>query len=156
MTLAISIGIISSLIATTIFVIMSELVRKVIFPWYRDLTYRGVRIDGEWEIMDSEDSELERDQNLKFSLVQKAENISGTYSHIVNDLREDYKIVGRIRDLYFMGIATPKSSRQVDSISFLLNIDEDQGLKMTGAVLFRGSPGEVNCLNRISFRWLHY
>lgn len=76
------IGISSSLVATSIFIAISELARRFLLPWIADKIYRGVRIDGEWKIdeiegVSAEDAKL----TMVFNLKQKSENISGTYYH---------------------------------------------------------------------------
>ena len=53
-----SIGVISGLVATFIIVVIGQIWLKIILPWYENLLYQGVRLDGRWvsraRIRDSE------------------------------------------------------------------------------------------------------
>jgi hypothetical protein len=44
------IGIVSSLVATALFLGFAEFFRRSLLPWYIDKLYRGVRIDGTWTL----------------------------------------------------------------------------------------------------------
>ncbi len=50
LVISLGIGISSSLFATALFISVSEFFRRIILPWYADKIYRGVRVDGEWEV----------------------------------------------------------------------------------------------------------
>lgn len=152
--LSLVVGIASSLIATALFIGFSELMRRVILPWYADKIYRGVRIDGEWELCRIEEKELSnKDSYMRLILEQNGDKIIGDYSHKGKDEEVDeYIIDGRIRDMYFLATAVPKSNRKVDGISFLLHIAYGKHLTMKGTFLSQGKPGEVSCHEALEFK----
>jgi hypothetical protein len=47
---AIFVGVISGIITTAVLVALSEVFRRIVLPWYQAITYRGIIIEGEWEI----------------------------------------------------------------------------------------------------------
>ncbi|MBF6057748.1 hypothetical protein [Thiomicrorhabdus heinhorstiae] len=159
--LSLIIGISSSLVATALFILLSEFIRRVIIPWYADKIYRGVRIDGEWEATvlsgneDAKETMEENDMFMRLSLSQKGETIKGGYTHKnINEEADEYHLEGRIRDMYFLATAIPKSNRKIDGISFLFHIDyKGSKLRMIGGVLSQGKAGEVLSHNGIGFEW---
>lgn len=155
LTLSITIGIFSSLVATAIFISISESIRKFAIPWYEDKIYRGVRIDGKWEIMHLGDEKKEIDgSSLCLQLKQKGEAITGIYTHTTDDDTDTYIVNGRIRDMYFLATAIPKSNRHIDGISFLLHIkNEKSKLLMQGGVLYESNSGEVESHIGITLAW---
>jgi hypothetical protein len=113
-TLAIIIGVISSLIATAIFILISELFRRWVLPSYADFVYRGLRIDGEWRMCQEDDKAISADNaTVHFFLKQKSDRISG--SMIIGKPSEKIKakfvIAGHIRDGHITYHATPESFR---------------------------------------------
>jgi len=150
MALSLIIGIASSLIATGVFITLSELFRRVLIPWYSDKIYRGVRIDGQWDISQVGGKDIPDSAKGKivmtFSLVQKGDKISGMYSHKKESdkLEDRYLLEGVVRDMYFLATAIPESNRRVDGISFLMYIDyHNSKLTLNGAMLCQAEPGEV-------------
>lgn len=153
--LSLIIGISSSLLATAVFISMGEFFRKVVLPWYADKIYRGVRIDGEWEIKELHGEEWEIDNmSMNLSLKQKGEKITGIYKHKCDEDIDEYFLEGRIRDMYFLATAVPKSNRHVDAITLLLHIDNVKSkLIMAGGVLNQSKPGEISSHMGIKFQW---
>ena len=155
---ALVVGIASSLVATVIFISMSELIRKIILPWYADKIYRGVRIDGEWEIKEFEGKEIESSKKscVKLSLKQCGEKITGKYSHKLTDEIDEYILEGRVRDMFFLATAVPKSKRLIDASSFLLHIDySNSKLIMTGGILYKSTPGQIKTYADMKFVWIN-
>ncbi|EMF8902525.1 TPA: hypothetical protein NJ546_004597 [Vibrio parahaemolyticus] len=151
--LSVAIGIISSLLATGLFIGLSEFVRRVVLPWYEDKIYRGVRVDGAWSLIKISDINFE-DEDMKMHLTQHGDRISGSYYHVDDGKKDEYVVSGRISGMYFLATAVPKTSRQIDAISFLLHIDTNQGhLQMSGGVLNQGKPGEVKVHDGCVFKW---
>lgn len=159
--LSLIIGICSSLFATALFISLSEFVRKVIIPWYADKIYRGVRIDGEWEVTmidgknDIREVAEEKNMFMQLFLSQKGDTIKGNYKHKGHNQKVDeYNLEGRIRDNYFLATAIPTSNRRIDGISILLHIDYiDSKLTMTGGILLQGKEGKVESTEEIRFEW---
>jgi hypothetical protein len=142
------VGIVSSLIATAVFIASSELFRRVILPWYEDKIYRGVRIDGEWRLKSVVGKAFDpKDTTLisKFTLHQKGEKITGEYMHADDDGRpEVYLVTGFIRDGYLSVLTEPKSRRSIDAGVGLYHIRyEDSSLHLLGSLTYVGTPGAV-------------
>jgi hypothetical protein len=153
--LSLIMGIGSSLLATAIFILASECVRKIVLPWYTDKIYRGVRIDGEWEIKERHGKEWQS-QNLSMNLklIQKGEVVTGIYTHKNDQEIDEYILEGIIRDMYFLATAVPKSNRHVDAITLLLHVNNvNSKLVMTGGMLCQGKPGEVSSHLGMQFQW---
>ena len=74
--ISLGIGISSSLLATALFILVSEFFRRKILPWYADKIYRGVRIDVECGVVEALGVNL-KDQNksMTLSLVQRGDVI---------------------------------------------------------------------------------
>lgn len=154
--LALIIGICSSLLATGLFIAISELFRRVILPWYADKVYRGVRIDGHWEVEDVADySNGERCQSM--TLKQKGDVISGVYTHADPEDTDVYDLHGRVRDQYFMATAAPQSNRHIDGIVLMLKIFNQGGKqRLKGGVLYQddASDSNVGVHMDITFTWI--
>ncbi|MGM8939735.1 hypothetical protein ACS8E2_13680 [Psychrobacter glaciei] len=153
------VGISSSLFATALFILVSEFFRRKVLPWYGDKIYRGVRIDGDWEVCEFKGVNLKDLKDsagfIKLSLKQSGDVIEGIYSHKGGDEETDqYVLQGRIRDMYFLATAVPKSNRHVDAITLLLYITNSKSqLIMTGGVTHKSSPGKVDCTLGVEFQW---
>ncbi len=141
------IGVVSSLLATTVFISATELFRRVFLPWYADKVYRGVRIDGNWQLVSVKGHSIDEDApTSKLGISQKGDVITGSYQHPHLNTGSicEYDFLGKIRDMYLLGSADPKSKTMIDAISFLLFIEyEDGTLKLKGSLLCRGKPGEI-------------
>ncbi|MEZ8252098.1 hypothetical protein AB6C79_05210 [Vibrio splendidus] len=151
--LSVVIGIISSLLATGVFIGMSEFFRRVVLPWYIDKVYRGVRVDGSWSLIEIDGISFEG-REAKLSLTQHGDSISGIYYHVNNGKKYTYVVSGRLSGMYFLATAVPQSTRQIDAISFLLYIDTSLGaLKMSGGILNQDKPGQVQANDGVVFQW---
>ncbi|MGY0613424.1 hypothetical protein [Luteimonas sp. A501] len=152
--LSLIVGIVSSLIATALFISGSELLRRVALPWYADKIYRGARIDGRWEAFEFDGQPIEAPMQL--DLMQRGDTVSGTYSHKNNSGTTDiYEISGRIRDGYFLATFTPQSNRHIDGGTMLMFIsNKKDNFLMTGSTLYFGDAGKVDAAENFTFRWL--
>ncbi|MBF0376245.1 MAG: hypothetical protein HQK72_02065 [Desulfamplus sp.] len=142
------IGIVSSLVATAVFIVLSEFFRRIVLPWYEDKIYRGVRIDGEWRIKSVDGKAVDpKDATLtsKFTLHQKGEKVMGQYFHGgVDEKDEVYLVTGHIRDGYLSLISEPKSRRSIDAGVGLYHIRYDGSkLQLLGALTYIVNHGEV-------------
>lgn len=153
--ISLGVGISSSLLATALFILVSEFFRKKILPWYADKIYRGVRIDGEWEVAEILGNNLkDLDKCMTLALKQNGDEIRGFYSHKDGDEIDEYIVQGRIRDMYFLATAIPKSNRLVDGITILLQINTTKSkLNMTGGILYQSHPSGVESTLGIEFQW---
>ena len=155
--LSLVVGIASSLLATAFFLSSAETFRRIILPWYADKIYRGVRVDGDWELIELDGVEIEQDgAQMSLSLCQSGDKISGTYSHFDKKLKRTdiYKLTGTIRDRYFMATAVPSSNRHSDGVTFLFYIHNAKSRQvLTGRTLCCAQKGGVEATPSISFAW---
>ncbi len=150
------VGISSSFLATALFILGGEFVRKTVLPWYGDRIYRGIRIDGKWKLtqalgINTEDKEI----FMNLFLEQKGDVITGVYSHKDKDeVVDEYIIQGRLRDMYFLATAVPKSNRLTDAITLLFYINNVKSkLIMNGGMLHQSTPGEIGSTMDVEFQW---
>ena len=148
-------GIISSLLATSIFIALSKLFNNIVLPWYGDKIYRGVRIDGKWDLDEWED---DIDKTFEFNLNQKGDSVKGFHYHKIKKengaiISESYTVNGCIRDGYFFAILTPITSDIVDSGTVHFKIyKKEEKLCMKGNVTaVSSSNGGVTSRNDIIF-----
>lgn len=138
-------GIVSSLVATFIFLTLSWLVRDNLIPWYLDKTYRGVRLDGLWTAATINGEAVVQNQ-MSMQIAQKSNLLSGVYFHASTDHTEYYTVKGVIQD----GIVTltwhPQSKKTVDAGAAVFRTYSSQSaLRMTGTiVLYSGGTGAVD------------
>jgi hypothetical protein len=134
------IGVVSSLIATLLFLGLAELVKKVLLPWAEDMIYRGVRVDGRWVDADKPDkSKIESVLELK----QKADRITGIYSHEKAGeagSKSVYRVAGEIRNTYLNASLWPISDKMVDSGTLLVRVyHRDSLLWLEGTMTYISS-----------------
>lgn len=147
-TLSLIIGIAGSLIATGIFIGISEFIRRVFLPWYADMIYRGVRIDGDWRLI-NENVERETNESTTFdqtlTLKQSGENVTGNTYIKVGSAKIIFEFSGRIRNMYLSGVSYPVSKRHIDPQTFLFHIDYVGGsLRLTGVIAHAESAGKIS------------
>lgn len=153
------IGISSSLVATFIFIGLSYLIKEYLLPWYADTIYLGVRIDGKWQSTEIRLQEelVSTDKNpFTLNLIQNGENITGEYSHkdSKTNKTQAYALHGKIKDMYFLATAVPKSKREIDGICFLLHLsNKNSNLVMTGSILAQGESGTILNFQELTFIW---
>jgi|GEM_PF-3319839 len=146
--ISLMIGIVSSLVATIVFIVISELIRRVVLPWYEDKVYRGVRIDGKWEAKNDGTK-----QKATFFLQQKGDQVIGTYSHIMPQSAarkiEEYQVTGNVRDTYVNLTFHPTARDQIDTgtyVSRLSHDSSDDKLTMIGMITgINTTTAEVVC-----------
>jgi hypothetical protein len=138
------IGIASSLFATAIFILTSEIFRKIFLPWVSDKIYRGVRIDGVW---------LDESETSKFELKQWGNKITGVYSHETNGEITSYNVTGLLKNTYFMALTVPVSDKVIDAGAVLVYIEyTNSNLIMKGCMLYKDTPGEVKSWDNMLYK----
>jgi len=157
------IGILSSLAATAIFLGAAEALRKIVLPWWADHIYRGVRIDGVWELAAFASDEEEEDDDestvrMAIELSQRSDKVSGTYTitYKSDEGAEGvliYQFTGHVRDAYLVAIAQPTSRYMIDPATFLFRISNHHGLCLTGATCYVGhQTGQIKVQENVCFR----
>ncbi|WP_318468756.1 hypothetical protein [Photobacterium leiognathi] len=146
-TSSLLIGVSSSLIATGIFVIATDVFQRRILPWYGDKVYRGCRVDGEWTLSNGNNEQ-------RLELTQFGDEVQGTYSHISEGEKDTYILKGNIKESFLSAMAYPKSQRHIDSIVFLLKVDICDGkYVMKGSYLSVGEGCDVAYQPDLRFVW---
>ena len=146
-------GVISSLIATFIFLFIRQIYLGVFLPWVKSQLYRGVRIKGRWE-----DTTENEKVGFILNLKQDADSISGTLIHQQNKTNKldtlSYSINGYCRDGFLFALATPVLGDAIDYQTMLLKIyHKDDTLYLKGDVSYAdGEDGHVDTLQSIEFK----
>jgi len=157
-TLSLIIGITSSLVATSIFIGGSLLIKNYFLPWYEDKIYTGIRIDGEWKSKEIEvNGKLLNMEKTPFTLnlKQNGGKITGYYTHKDKEKEEKYILEGKIKDMYFLATAVPVSKRATDGVSFLLHVfNKNSKLSMGGSILAQSDYGTVKSYEKLKFEWV--
>lgn len=142
-------GIVSSIVATAILVILNWLVSNKLQPWYANKIYRGVRIDGEWSYHSIDGREIDIESSDGLHIEQSGDTIKGTYSHTDKEKSiVSYTLNGNIKDSYVTATVWPIARDQLDAGAMVLRIYSHDGLRMKGKVAFPDTvTGEVNSID---------
>jgi hypothetical protein len=104
---SIILGIVSGLITSVLVYLIVLVFNKIVQPWFQDIIYSGVRIDGQWYTQKTfRNGDTIQDELLELN--QHAHKISGTRTltkrYKANDSIEikTFKIEGKIRDRYVL------------------------------------------------------
>lgn len=108
--LPVVVGIISSLIATAIFIGLSEIFCRLVFPWIEDKIYRGVRVDGTWKLKIEDGTSTINGTSVEMEIRQLGDKVSGTCFTQSEDEKTVYKITGVLKNMYLMAYMEPASS----------------------------------------------
>ncbi|QJR30028.1 hypothetical protein [Limnobacter profundi] len=132
----VTLGIVSSLIATFVFLGLGWVLKKVVLPWFEDKIYRGVRVDGRWKLY------FNNQKNSKFfgmlELKQNGDRVSGSFTYENTDRTEvmTYRLVGAVANSYVNISLAPTARRSIDTGSLVARIYEESGLQMTGTLIY--------------------
>ena len=155
--LSVVIGIISSLIATALFIATTEFIKRRALPWYADKIYRGVRVDGKWlHIKEAGNEDLKKVYSW-FELNQSGDKIHGIFGHAIesneNSETTTYSVEGILRDTYFIATMQPTSKTMIDALACNFRIYHSESkLRMKGTVAYTDTKtGEVNASQGIVY-----
>lgn len=148
--MTVCLGIMSSLVATFVFLGLRQIFLVIVVPWFRRQIYRGVRIDGIWE------TEMLDNIKYTFQMKQDADSITGKFTHsqsIDNNINSlSYTINGFCRDAFFVGMAEPSAQDAIDRQVFLFKIiHRGQNLYMIGTTL-TVEGGEIRSRDNVEFK----
>jgi hypothetical protein len=142
------VGIVSSLVATFIFLVLAEVARRILVPWFRQQVYRGVRVDGlwRWEIAATADTSK---HDLQFQFVQAGDQLSGVHTLVSSDADgrvtvSTYSIVGFVADARVIGYVRPLDKQSTTYTSFYLVFrDTVHGAELFGHLTSEKITGEL-------------
>ena len=150
--LPVVVGIASSLIATAIFIGLSEIFRRLVFPWVEDKIYRGVRLDGSWRLKTADGGDLANGTSIEMEIKQWGDKITGTCLTQDEDDRTVYKIKGVLKNMYFMAYMEPVSSKMIDASAVLFHVEQEKNsLHLCGSLLHKAKPSKVGCWDDLTF-----
>ncbi|EIU6823050.1 hypothetical protein L5157_004680 [Vibrio parahaemolyticus] len=145
------IGIASSLLATGLFISISEFARRVVIPWCQDKLYNGVRVEGDW-LHDVEKSKY--DVYAKMSLTQWGASVKGNYHHGEGKDQEHYKVSGTVSNQFLLLNFTPETNKCMDVGVALFHIDESEShgrLELKGNMLYKDGSSSIGTLDTLVF-----
>jgi|GEM_PF-2105708 len=150
--LSVVVGIVSSLIATAIFIGVSEMSRRLVFPWIEDKVYRGVRLDGSWRLKMADGSDMPDSLSIEMEIEQWGDKIFGTCVIDDKDDKTVYRMKGVVKNMYFMAYMEPISSKMIDASALLFHIEHEKGsLLLCGSLLHKDKPGKVGSWQNLIF-----
>lgn len=129
------IGVIGGIITAAVIHLLVVLFDKVLLPWYRQLVYRGVEIQGKWE--ESHEYGNGNTQLVTAELSQKAHAITGSVTIVKSTngeitRTEIMSLKGAVKDRLFNGTIVPVDKKRVGISTVLLEIIGD-GSRMRGS-----------------------
>jgi hypothetical protein len=134
---AILVGVLSSFVASVMFLISVRIIDRALIPWFRQQVYRGIDISGRWEyknVLDGTDYQLHY-----MEIRQAAERVSGTYT-LVSSIENSkdvstYELCGIVADSYLTGYTFPKNKDELTRSSFFFRITENvTGMMLVGKI----------------------
>lgn len=145
------------LIGSGLTLIIALFWQKGIVPFFENLVYRGIRIDGNWALSQQMDStadgtSLGTSRETVLEITQKATKLSGTATSILtnSDSSKDfiyYTIQGEVKDRFVTLILKCRKMNRIAYSTFLLEIVSD-GYIMKGYRSFYGLKRQkINATN---------
>ena len=136
-TFTIILGVMVGIFTSAIIYGLMRLFDQVVIPWYSNLIYKGIDLNGRWYC-----SDYEMTQDVTFDLKQKANTISGTAIFVNKDepycKLEDIRLFiveGFVRDRFVNLVLKHKDNSRLGIICYLLESVGD-GRRMDGAISF--------------------
>lgn len=135
------------LIGSGLTLIVALFWQKGIVPFFENLVYRGIRIDGNWTLQQqmkstADGTTIGTKRDTVLEITQKATKISGTATSILksDDSTQDfiyYTINGEVKDRFVTLILKCRKKDRIAYSTFLLEVVSD-GYKMVGYRTFYG------------------
>lgn len=135
---AIATGVVGGVVTAGLLFVTRTLVIGHLLPWYHDLVYRGINVDGVWFA-----SDFWMSQDIRININQRAGAISGDAQFSrrheerdrdLEDLRV-FNIDGRIQDRYVTLTLSHTNRQRIGVVTFLLEPVCD-GRQLKGAMSF--------------------
>ena len=130
------IGVVSGILTSALIYLLILIFTRIVLPWYRQLMYRGIEVQGEWT--SSMHLRPELIQEWSMELKQKADSVSGDLSQskcqdgqIIKT--ETLRLTGSLKDRFLSGSIHPVEKSRLGICMILLEIVGD-GSEMQGCV----------------------
>lgn len=135
---SIVLGIVTGIITSGVLVLLSRIFSHIVLPWYQNILYSGIRVDGAWSSSDKGWA-----QTLELQLHQVANKITGTATLISEKQNGTHKyegvrmfsVSGIIKDRFVELSFRHESLRRLGACNTLLEVVGD-GRRMKGAFAF--------------------
>ena len=154
---SIVIGIVTSLVATFIFLGLAVLFNKLVLPWFRQQVYRGLSIEGTWQWSERR-SQPDR-HIIRFYFEQAADSLLGRHTLDISVAGDasltEYRIWGFISDGHVVGYCRPLDKHSTTYAAFHLTVIEQiPGVQLKGSLVGTGVDGDLTKLDIILERVL--
>jgi len=131
---SLAIGIVSGILTSALIYLFISIFKSIVLPWYRQLVYRGIEIQGQWTSSTDLGDGLTEEWHVELS--QKADCVSGSINQIKLEdgkiLRsESLRLSGNLKDRFLCASAFPTQKSRLSASSVLLEIVGD-GSEMRG------------------------
>jgi len=127
-------GIVSGIVTSFLIFAALQILQKIILPWYKDLTYSDLVIEGDWEdVTDGDDVEVT--QRILHKLKQKGNVITGTTEIIDDSGFKTMEVTGFVRNGTVVLNFQREDKKKLGVMTYLLKAVED-GSKLSGFALW--------------------
>jgi len=163
---AILIGVLSGVITAIMIWVIREIFIKIITPWFEQIVYKGVLLDGAWSTVINSKNVIgdKKRRVLKLDIIQKGNRITGAFyalseyfdknGNCVEDKKYEnhYYINGSIKNNYLVLNYEATSKNRTGLGTLALQITTG-GNKMSGGILFvaEGSIETISVIDNLSF-----
>jgi hypothetical protein len=144
-------GVLSGIVATFCWWFGSQVLNKMILPWYRTQRYQGVLIDGEWNGYYTDMSSPDSPHSCCIHLNQEATLISGEIIETDGpDKGKRYSISGEFRNSILTLIYQESNLSRIDRGTIALYLKEN-GTAFEGFTVYYSDS--ENSMKQRSYRW---
>ena len=139
--ISVTAGVIGGLLSSVIIFIIAYVWRDRFLPWIEDKTYQGIRVDGNWSIVDKNDEKGDSlySQEETLELEQKASRLFGRLILVPKDGQtlktRTLKVEGVVRDRFIIINCVPATRRNLGYQAFLGEISGD-GTQIRGQATY--------------------
>lgn len=148
-------SVISALLTSLCLFLIGLFVKRILIPWYQNITYQGINISGEWYC-----SVFRMAQDIHFNLDQNASKISGIATYVrrrgddenrFEDLRT-FSIQGFIQDRFAYLTLKHQNNQRLGIVVYLLEAIGD-GRELKGKSVFYSIKGyQISALDHVLWR----
>ena len=146
---SIIIGIISGSLATAVILLISNFMKDTVLPWYSQLVYKGLKIDGGWKSSITTPSGNLQDMKL---LIKQRANIIEADMTVVKTITatnekeiKQFEMKGEIKDRFLAIYGRNKNPHQLGVNLELLEVVGD-GNKLKGkSIWYSVTVGDIEC-----------
>jgi hypothetical protein len=139
--ISVTAGVIAGLLTSAIIFLAAYVWRDRFLPWIEDKTYQGIRVDGNWSLVDKYDDDGKAlfSQRETLELEQKAARLSGRLILVPKEgvklKTRTLKANGVVRDRFVIISCVPATRRNLGYQAFLGEISGD-GAELRGQACF--------------------